>query len=334
MASSATSGAGSYKSGMSRRRKRGSAICRMAMATSRRAALAASSVLLVRSSSVASARSTSSGVELPAIATAAVARMRGSGSARSGRANEAASSWLIADSAPMRRGADARVAIAEHAADVRHPLLGDVAAHGAERRQRAPADLGRLVIEEKRRHEVPLVQRLEHVDGVNHAHRVRVGEFLHEGLDGRELRSAQAQFFGFDHPGRDAAAERGQVAALGAKRDEIPDDGQAGTDEAELIPREREAPRLDQHEHQQGGDAARQAIDRDVDKRFDFLPQLRRQREEQHFAGRLVDGVTDGLVHRRARRPGPRGPCSSGRAPAVAARLVGRMRSANPMPRY
>ena len=129
---------------------------------------------LVRSSSVDSARSTSSGLaSWPSCATAAVARMRGSGSARSGRANDAASSWLIDRQRPDRGGANAGVAIAEHAPDVRDPLLRDVAAHVAKRRQRTPADLWRLVVEEQRRHEVALVERLEDVDGVNHARRDR-----------------------------------------------------------------------------------------------------------------------------------------------------------------
>ena len=92
-----------------------------------------------------------------------------------------------------RRGAHTRVAVAEHAADVRHPLLGDVAAHGAERRQRAAADLRRLVIEEERRHQVPLVDRLEHVNRVDDACRVGVRQFLDQRFDRRELRSAQAQ---------------------------------------------------------------------------------------------------------------------------------------------
>ena len=42
---------------------------------------------------------------------------------------------------PDRGGTHTGVAVAEHAADVRDPLLGDVAAHGAERRQRPPPHL-------------------------------------------------------------------------------------------------------------------------------------------------------------------------------------------------
>ncbi len=92
-----------------------------------------------------------------------------------------------------RGGPDARVAVAEHAADVRDPLLRDVAAHGAERRQRAPPDDRRLVIEEQRRHEIPLVDRLEHVDGVDDALGIRVRQLLDQRFDGREIGDIQAQ---------------------------------------------------------------------------------------------------------------------------------------------
>ncbi len=115
---------------------------------------------------------------------------------------------------PNRGGADARVAVAEHAADVRDPLLRDVAAHVAKRRQRAPADFRRLVVEQQRRHEIALVERLEDVDGVDDPRRIGVRQLLHERFDRRELRSAQPQFLRLDHAGGDAAPERGQVFAL------------------------------------------------------------------------------------------------------------------------
>ena len=204
-----------------------------------------------------------------------------------------------------RGGADARVAVAEHAADVRDPLLRDVAAHVAKRRQRAPANLRRLVVQEQRRHEIALVERFEDVDGVDDPRRIGVRQLLHERFDRRELRSAQPQFLRLDHAGGDAAAERGQVFALRAERHEVPDDRQSQADETELIPREPEAPRLNQHEHQQRREPARQPIDRDVHKRFHFLAQLRRERKEEHLAGRLVDRVAEGLVHHPRDRRGP-----------------------------
>ena len=76
-------------------------------------------------------------------------------------------------------------------------------------------------------------------------------------------------------------------------------------DVTELIPRECESPWLNQDEHQQGTQPARDAIDRDVDERLHFLPQLRRQRQEEHLARRLVDGVAERAIHdaRKRRRP-------------------------------
>ena len=187
----------------------------MAIATSLRAGLAESLESLVRSSSVDSAWSTSSGREL---AGHRHGRRRpdspiGIGQERSRERR----GIFVADrrQRPNCGGTNARVAVAEHATDVRDPLLCDVAAHVAKRRQRAPADLRRLVVEEQRRHEIALVERLEDVDGVDDPRRIGVRQLLHQCFDRRELRSTQSHFLRLDHAGGDAAAERGQVFALG-----------------------------------------------------------------------------------------------------------------------
>ena len=193
MASSATSGAGSYKSGMSRRRNRGSAICRIAIATSRRAALAESSVSPARSS-----ERRFGVVDVLGARAAGHGHRRRRADARIGIGEERARERgrvLLADRRQRADGggAHAGVAVAEHAADVRDPLLGDVAAHGAERRQRAPPHLRRLVIEEQRRHEIALVERLEDVDRVDDALRIGMCQLLHERFDSREVGDVQAQ---------------------------------------------------------------------------------------------------------------------------------------------
>ena len=52
------------------------------------------------------------------------------------------------------------------------------------------------MIEEQRRYEVPLVDRLEHVDGVDHALGIRVRELLHQRFDRRQIGDVQPQLAG------------------------------------------------------------------------------------------------------------------------------------------
>ena len=66
-----------------------------------------------------------------------------------------------------------------------------------------------------------------------------------------------------------------------------------------------QAPRLDQHEEHERAQRLRDPIDRDVDERLGLQLDMRRQRQEQDLARRLVDGVAQRLVEhpREARRP-------------------------------
>jgi hypothetical protein len=56
---------------------------------------------------------------------------------------------------------------------------------GGNRLERAGAHPRRLVVQQERRDEVALLERLENVDGVEHALLVGVGQLLDERLDGR-----------------------------------------------------------------------------------------------------------------------------------------------------
>ena len=90
----------------------------------------------------------------------------------SGRASETASSLLIAASALI---AAARTRAS--GSDSVRRICGthwaaDVAVDCAQRIERARAHRWGLVIEQQRRHQVALVERLEHVDGVDHARRL------------------------------------------------------------------------------------------------------------------------------------------------------------------
>ena len=191
---------------------------------------------------------------------------------------------------------------------VRAPLARHLARRGGERGQRPRPHLRRLVIEQQRRDQVALVERLEHVDGVEHPPLVGIGELAHEGLDGRQIRTRQAQRLRFHLTALDAGAERRDVAALGANRRVDPQraDAQAGV--ADLLPREVEAPRRDQDEGEQRAHAFGETIDRDVDERLRALLQVAWERQEQNLARRLVDRVAQRRVeHARQRRRPERG---------------------------
>ena len=74
---------------------------------------------------------------------------------------------------------------------------------------------------------------------------------------------------------------------------------------AQLLPVEAEAPVLDAHQHQHRAHALREPVHRHVDERLGAVLELGRQRQEQHFARRLVDRVADRGVDDAAdaRRP-------------------------------
>ena len=72
---------------------------------------------------------------------------------------------------------------------------------------------------------------------------------------------------------------------------------------AQPLPVEVQSPRLDEHEEQQRAQRLREPIHRDVDERLGAVLQVGRQRQKQHFARRLVDGVAQRRVeHARGRR--------------------------------
>jgi hypothetical protein len=196
------------------------------------------------------------------MATAAVARMRGSGSASSGSAREAASSCAIDESAP-------------------------------------------IAVQQQRRHEVALVDRLQHVDRVDDALRVGVRELLHQGFDRREIGDVEAQLARLHVARREAVAERLEVAAACPQGHEDPEDRHHEAGDAEPLPVQVEAPRLHQEQQQERAPGFGGAIDRDVDERLRLELDVARQRKEENLARRLVDRVAQRLVEdaRERRRP-------------------------------
>ena len=113
------------------------------------------------------------------------------------------------------------------------------------------------MVEQQRRDEVALVERLEHVDRVDDAGRVRMRQLLHERFDRRQIAAAQPHFGGHDVAPLDALAERPEVALARAERHEDPHDRHREAGVAEPLPVELQAPRLDEHEQQQRADRLR-----------------------------------------------------------------------------
>ena len=238
------------------------------MATSRRAALRRLvAVSLARSSERRSA------VDVFRLASCRRARRpRSRGCA--GRDRRAAAAQrrgvLLADRRQRadRGGADAGVAVAEHAADVRHPLLGDVAAHGPPAPTARAAHVRRLVIEQQRRDEVALVERFEHVDRVDDA--LRIGMRSSWTSVSIVVRSADVQAQLAPALTSRARCCGGTTAGIRAWRERHDDpqrrSGQA--DVAELLPRRAQPHGLMSTSSISAPSAARQPIDRDVDERL------------------------------------------------------------------
>ena len=79
----------------------------------------------------------------------------------------------------------------------------------------------------------------------------------------------------------------------------------AERDAAQLLPREAQAPGLDEHEQHQRADALGHAIDGDVDERLGLQLDVERQRQEQDLARGLVDGVAERAIDDAAERRRP-----------------------------
>ena len=123
--------------------------------------------------------------------------------------------------------------------------------------QRAGADLGRGVVEEQRRDQVPPVEALEQIDRMQHMPRVRMPEFLDERFDREQVGARMPQVLRLDVVGVEAPPERHHVAAFRAECEDNPHRHHGDAGVADLRPGEVQAPRLDQHEQDQRVSPAR-----------------------------------------------------------------------------
>ena len=202
-------------------------------------------------------------------------------------------------------GADLAFVIGQAALDAPHPAVGAGAPGRLGQAQHPHPHVGVLVVEHQRADQVALVERLEQVERVDHPLGLGMGQLLDQRLDGGEVGGLEPDFAGLHVLLDDAAAERLHVLGPGAQGEEHPQrhDDQAGV--AQLLPGERQAPVLDQHQDQQRSGALRQAIDGDVDERLGPVLDVGGQRQEQDLARGLVDGVAQRGVDDAGH---PRGP--------------------------
>ena len=213
--------------------------------------------------------------------------------------------------------ADAGVGVAEHAPDLRQPAAARCpAAPTPMARSAAPADLGRLVIEQQRRDEVALVERLEHVDRVDDARGIRLRELLHQRLDRRRGRRRSAADRSAARRALDALAEASagtRACARSAMKIHRAADGQAGV--AELPPVEMRSTLIAMisSDARPTPLAKRSTVTSANGFAWYFMP---RQRQEQDLARRLVDGVAQRRVEhaRGGRRPERRNRAASATA--------------------
>ena len=191
------------------------------------------------------------------------------------------------------------------ALDAAQPAVGAGGPAGFGQPQHPDAHVGVLVVEHQRADQMPLVERLEQIEGVGDTLRVGVGQLLDQRLDGGQVGGLEPDLARLHVLMQDALAEGGHVLRPRAQREEDPQhhDRQAGV--AQLPPRQRQAPVLDEHEDQQRPGALRQPIDGDVDERLGAVLDVGGQRQEQDLARRLVDGVAQGSVEDAGHAGGP-----------------------------
>ncbi len=204
-----------------------------------------------------------------------------------------------------RRGPDPRVRVSQRPSNLGDPLLGHLGVDRAKRVERPRPHRRRLVIEEERRHEVALVQRLEDIDRVHDPCRLRMGQFLNERFDGGQIAAAQADFGRREVAPLDALPEGLQVAAPGAQRHHDPQGRHDQARVAQLLPVQIQAPRFHQEQQEKRAQRLRSAIDGHVHEGLRLQLDVCRERQEEDLPRRLVDGVTEGLVEHagQARRP-------------------------------
>ncbi len=180
------------------------------------------------------------------------------------------------------------VFVLHHAGHGRQPAAGRFRSRQRQRAQGAGAHARRFMLEQERRHELSLVQRIEHLDRVEHGGFVGMRELLDEGLDRRGVGQVGADGTWRNRTRSDAVAKRASILAPCHQRNRHPHrcHDQAGVTQA--TPIETEAPWADEDEDEHRRKRFSDFLHRHVDERLGPESQRRRHREEEHLARGLV----------------------------------------------
>ena len=160
-------------------------------------------------------------------------------------------------------------------------------------------------MQQQRRNELPLVQHLQHADRIQHGRRVWIGELFDERLDGCRIADVDTDRVDLECARTETLAERVEVLPPGDQRGRDPQHHDANARVTQTTPVEPQSPWLNQHKDDDRRRTLRKPVHRHIDERLRPVLQLGRQREEQHFARRLVDRVPKRGIEdpRRLRRP-------------------------------
>jgi hypothetical protein len=206
-----------------------------------------------------------------------------------------------------------RCVVLQHALDAWSPALPQLERRPLDDAQRSRPHFRRIVIEEQRADQLPLVQRFEHVNRVDHVAWAGMALLLDQRFNRREIGFVQPHRVGRDHLLVERSAEDQTVLAASTNRRQYPETDHRQARPAELLPAQAQSDAeaedliLDEEEHQQRPDALREPIDGDVDERLRLLLQLVGQRQEQNLARGLVNGVAQRRVDDSGERRRPQG---------------------------
>ena len=191
----------------------------------------------------------------------------------------------------QRRGSHLNVFVLDHPLDGRDPSLCDRRTYCGHDAKRPRPYSRRFALKKKWRDQVALVERFEQVDRVDHGAFVRARQFLDQRLDRCRVCDVGADAGRRDPLRHDARAEGADVLAPRDERHRNPPGHHDQACVAQLTPVQAQGARMNEDQDDGGRCRLAEPIHRDVDEWFCAEAQIRRQRNEEHLASRLVERV-------------------------------------------
>ena len=137
-------------------------------------------------------------------------------------------------------------------------------------------------------------------------------QLFEQRFDCRQIGHIETTGGRLDHLRLEPLANGCDVPRLGPERHGRPQGDDHEGHDAQLRPPQREAPRLDQHQNQDGGGATGDAVDRDIDERLGTLSNGRREREKEDLSRGPVDRVAYRSIHHAGDGWRPQGAADQG----------------------